>query len=526
MMGKADRRISFSDYWLTDKIPQNSYWNKLREWGLEHIDENVFQSLYSYYGRTSVPPIYTFLAMLIQMEKGYSDLEMEGETTFDDRIKYAITAPRDFEGIDAVTLCDHRKRLFNSKIGNEIFINIINEAKESGLFDEDNLNVIDSFMVWGKSAKQDTYTMIYNAIKMVLKFTSFYGFNKDAEKQLKRNDYNSKRKKPEIDWTNKNEKIKLLDELVKDALSLIEYIKTVEKENGLETDIINAYTLLEKVATQDVEKDDNGNFKMIQGTAKDRIISINDSEMRHGHKTTSKQQDGYKAEIITGGKNGEFIIALDVFPANKPDGTKMDELLDESKENGIEVETLYGDSAYANLDIIEEREKEGMDFFVKIPKASNKKGFFTKDEFIIDVDEGTVKCPGGNIEKIDKQKTEDRKPSTVSFGSKCKECSMRNQCTEAKNGRQITIHKSEGKLQKERKRQSEDEFKNEYVRRANGERDVSELTKHGGRKSKHIGQKPTKQQLIIVAINNNIKKLMGNIFKNLKTFPQAEYALK
>jgi hypothetical protein len=42
--------------------------------------------------------------------KGYSDKEFEEESTFDDRIKYAITAPRDFEGIDAVTLHDHRAR--------------------------------------------------------------------------------------------------------------------------------------------------------------------------------------------------------------------------------------------------------------------------------------------------------------------------------------------------------------------------------------------------------------------------------
>ena len=523
MMGKADRRISFSDWWLKGRIPKNSYWNKLRKWGLEHIEENIFQPLYSYYGRTSIPPIYTFLAMLIQMEKGYSDVEMEGETRFDDRIKYAITAPRDFEGIDAVTLCDHRKRLFDSKIGSKIFIDIISEAKESGLFDDDNLNVIDSFMVWGKSAKQDTYTMIYNAIKMVLKFTSFYGMRKDAESQLKRDDYSSNRKKPEIDWTAKEEKVKLLDELVKDALVLVEYIKSINKEKGLETDIINACNLLEQVAIQDVEKDDNGNFKMTQGTAKDRIISTNDSEMRHGHKTTSKQQDGYKAEIITGGESGEFVTALDVYPANKPDGTKMEELIDESKENGIEVETLYGDSAYADLDMIEELEKEGMEFFIKVSKASNRDGFFTKDDFEINMEEGTVTCPAGQVEKINEKKMKTRKTTTVGFSSKCCNCPLRSKCTKSKSGRQITIHKNERKLQKEKVRQATETFKKEYARRSNGERTISELTKHGGRKSKHVGLEKTKQQLIIAAINNNIKKLMGNIFRKQEIFPRVKY---
>jgi hypothetical protein len=57
-------------------------------------------------------------------------------------------------------------------------------------------------------------------------------------------------------------------------------------------------------------------------------------QMRHGHKTSSKIQDGYKTEIITGGKNGELVVALDTMPANTADGTKMGELLDKADETG------------------------------------------------------------------------------------------------------------------------------------------------------------------------------------------------
>lgn len=100
MLGKADRQISFSDFWLKGKIPENSYWHKMRKWAIENLNDEMFQPLFSYYGRASVSPVYTFTAMLIQLEKGYSDREIEEETRFDDRVKYAITAPRDFDGID------------------------------------------------------------------------------------------------------------------------------------------------------------------------------------------------------------------------------------------------------------------------------------------------------------------------------------------------------------------------------------------------------------------------------------------
>ncbi|NSW90298.1 MAG: transposase [Firmicutes bacterium] len=122
MMGRVEKQITFSDYWLEGKIPENSYWHKMRKWVLENLDEKIFQPLFSYYGRPSVSPVYTFAGMLVQLEKGYSDREFEGESRFDERVKYAITAPRDFDGIDANTLSEHRKRYFNSEIGRKIFI--------------------------------------------------------------------------------------------------------------------------------------------------------------------------------------------------------------------------------------------------------------------------------------------------------------------------------------------------------------------------------------------------------------------
>ncbi|NSW90926.1 MAG: transposase [Firmicutes bacterium] len=110
--------------------------NNSPKWAIENLNEEMFQPLFSYYGRASVSPVYTFTAMLIQLEKGYSDREMEEETRFDDRVKYGITAPRDFDGIDAVTLCDHRKRFFMSDIGRKILLTTINQAKEAGIFEK------------------------------------------------------------------------------------------------------------------------------------------------------------------------------------------------------------------------------------------------------------------------------------------------------------------------------------------------------------------------------------------------------
>ena len=121
-------------------------------------------------------------------------------------------------------------------------------------------------------------------------------------------------------------------------MELVKFVnENAKKENK---DLLETAGMLEKIVNQDIYLDGDGTYKIIDGTAKDRIISTIDPEMRHGHKTSSKIQDGYKTEIITGGKNGELVIVLDTMPANNTDGTKMGELLDKADENGFHVDKL------------------------------------------------------------------------------------------------------------------------------------------------------------------------------------------
>lgn len=509
VMSKRNKQTSFADNWLEGRIPENDFHNQLRQWALFNLDEDDFQPLFSDYGRPSVPPIHTFLGMLVQLEHGLSDREFEMESQFDDRVKYGILANRNFEGIDAVTLCDHRRRFFDSDIGLKILAKTIKSAKEEGLFSEESLHVIDSFMIWGAAAKQDTYTLIYQGIKMVLRFARFYELK--AKNVLKRKDYEKDLDKPDIDWEDQKEKNILLENLVKDALNLVDFIRDQYSEKSLPEDLANTCDLLEKVATQDVNIDDDGNVEMKQGTAKERVISINDPEMRHGRKTTSQKNDGYKAEIITGGINGRIVTAIDVEPANSPDGKLLSELVKQSKENGHAIDELIGDSAYTDWEEIEKQEeKNNIDFCVKVRPAVNPHREFTKDDFDINPDTGEVFCPEGHKETFDENKIKKRKKTVIRFSAKvCNNCRLKDKCTGSKEGRTISINPYEDRIQKQKEYQKTEEFKNEYSKRANGERTISFLTRSGGRIGRFIGKAKTRFQLMLTAINNNIKGIMN-----------------
>ena len=106
MLGKRKNYFSFADIGFGRHIPENSFWNKLRQWALEYLDEDMFAELFSSTGRPSISPVYSFLGLLIQLEKGYSDRELKEESRFDDRVKFSLTANSSFDGIDAVTLHD------------------------------------------------------------------------------------------------------------------------------------------------------------------------------------------------------------------------------------------------------------------------------------------------------------------------------------------------------------------------------------------------------------------------------------
>lgn len=514
MMGRTDRQITFSDYWLQGKIKEDSYWHKIRKWALENLDEDIFKPMYSNCGRSSVPPIYTFLGFLVQLEKGYSDREFEEASMFDDRVKYAITAPRDFNGIDAVTLHDHRARMFNSDTGIKIFIQVLDKMEKEGMFSKENLHVIDSFMVWGASARQDTYTMIYQGIKMLLRLNKLGNISTEGV-VFNRNDYDKDQRKPEVNWDDEKDKEMQLDGLVRDAISLVTYIRKMTK--GEDTDLLAACNLLERIATQDVEKDKNGVYKIVKGTAKDRIISVHDPEMRHGHKTSSKIQDGYKAEIITGGIKGEVVLGVIVDSANVVDGTHMPDLIDKIEANGFHIDKLYGDTAYSNFEEIEKKQKTGMEFCVKVRGAVSKNGLFSKEDFKIDLENGTVTCPNNQMVEFDKERIKNREKTIISFNNACTECPLRAQCTNAKKGsRQVTIHPYEDKLQQQREYQKTQEFKDDYSKRSNGERAISNITRHGGREARYIGKKKTEWQLIMVGLNHNVKKFMGHILAKVK----------
>ena len=58
--------------------------------------------------------------------------------------------------------------------------------------------------------------------------------------------------------------------------------------------IVEASELLGRLLLQDVERADDV-VSLKRGVSRDRMVSVHDPDMRHGHKSSSRRFDGHKA---------------------------------------------------------------------------------------------------------------------------------------------------------------------------------------------------------------------------------------
>ena len=116
----------------------------------------------------------------------------------------------------------------------------------------------------------------------------------------------------------------------------------------------------------------------------------------------------------------------------------------------------------------------------------NARGY-SKDQFRIDPQAGTVTCPARHTVPIRPQ----RRGGQARFGDLCRSCPLRAACTTARGGRVISIHPQEAALQQAKARQRDPAWQQAYrTYRPIVERKISHFTRRpwGGRKARCRGQ--------------------------------------
>lgn len=520
MMGRQRRQVSFKDIQVwADRpvVPLDSFYGQMAAFGEKLITEESFAKLYAERGRPSVPPALLSKVLLLMFHDNVTDREAEERARYDLRWKAALGLGIDEVGFDATSLCRFRARLLLHQKEGTTFEETVKTARNLGLLSEEVAEVVDSTLVLGAGAVQDTYTLLRSAMRQMLKTLHKRADAPKLSELLKRKDYGEEGK-PDIDWNDPAARQALLNEFVQDA-------RTVLRETGnLELDSAEsaARELLAAVTEQDIEEQPDGTVGIKQGVAKDRVISTSDPEMRHGHKSSKGRFDGHKAHIMEDPQS-EIITAVAATAGNVPDAEPLPELLDQQTEMGIKVTEVKGDTAYGSGDTRADLATREIRLVAPVPPEP-KGEFLPKSAFEIDLEAQTCRCPAGHVVKMTGIRKKD-KAGSFHFGEFCQGCPLRPKCTKGKRGRSVTVHRHEALLQKGRAEQKTEAFKAEYRQRPIVERKIAELTHHGIHQARYRGKAKVRLQLAWTAAMVNLKRIFTTMAGGTAPKKQSQTAL-
>lgn len=473
-------------------VAEGSVYAFLADHRAELFPDDMFADLFpSGRGRPSVPADVMASAMILKELEGLSDREAADALRCDIRWKVATGLALDDGGVHFTVFTYWRQRLAGSERPDRIRETVTEVVEATGVLAGKRRRVLDSTLLDDAVATQDTVTQLVAQIRRVGRMIP-----EARVVAVSAHDYD-RAGKPVCAWDDPEAKTALVTALVNDALGIIAALRGVD----LDDDQADAVGLLALVAGQDVEPGDTeGTWRIAEGTVADRVISTVDPDARHMHKSTSQYRDGYKAHVAVEPETG-IITASALTAANAADGpTGLELIVDE--EPGLQV---LADSAYGSGETRAELRKKGHEQAIK-PMPLRRpaiEGGFTRDDFKVDHQAGTVTCPQGHVATIAPK-------GSATFGKRCQGCPLRTRCTTAKDGRVLHISAHDSELVEARRAWTAGEFTDDYRQhRPMVERSISWLVGKHHRRVRYRRAEANQAQLALRVAAINLRRLVN-----------------
>jgi IS5 family transposase len=452
--------------------------------------EVMFADLFpSTRGRPSIPGEVIATVMVLQSLRGLSDREAARELRTNIAWKVAAGLSLTDEGFDPTVLVYWRNRLRASGRPERIFDAVREVVAETGVLAGRTARVLDSTVLDDAVLRQDTVMQLAAQLRKVARLIPRVAGLALSGPSTETSG------KPICDWDDPADVERLVSRLVNTAVDVVEAAEARE----LSDEQRDAIGLLWLLCGQDVEPGERpGMWRIAQGTARDRRVSVHDPDARHVHKTTHDYRDGYKAHVAVEPETG-IITAATLTAGNVPDAQAAPELLAEEHD----AREVFGDSAYGTGELREQLAAAGHVAVIKPPVLRPAiPGGFNVDDFDIDTHAGTVTCPAGHTVTI-------RASGTASFARHCHRCPLRRRCTNARAGRVIKLHPDHDRLRDARRQAEDPDFWTAYTTvRPMGERSISWLVADGCRKVRYRRLERNRHWLALRCAALNLKRLI------------------
>lgn len=295
---------------------------------------------------------------------------------------------------------------------------------------------IDSRPLAGGGRVEDTINLLGHAARSIVRFVSILT-DLEPEEICKKSGIPlllapSIKAGLDIDWSDPKQKAMAVETVERQVSSLERWVER-HIDDVVHEPLQPYIEALAQVREQDLETNETGARQIRQGVAKDRRISVEDSEMRHGRKSKSKRFDGYK-EHIARDLDSPAIVACAVTPANQPEEEGAVPIGKDIDRQQLQIIEMHIDRAYVNSPLVDDVAADGGKVFAKPwGRHAHKPGMFTKGDFKLDLRRETITCPAGQVEYIEPGATVEFDPEV------CGPCELREQCTQAASGRGRTV---------------------------------------------------------------------------------------
>ena len=362
----------------------------------------VYEELVSKYssnnGRRAECPIRLFKYLLLKVIYDLSDVDIVQHSRYDMSYKYFLGMVPEEDVIDPSTLTKFRKlRLKDVELLDMLIGKTVSIAIDKGIIKSNSI-IVDATH---SGSRSNPYSPI-QALKL-------------RSKQLRKVLYDTQ-------------------EGIKDILP------AKNTDDNLEHELAYTQSLLDKVSEDKILihipkiQERLNLLKETLEDIQDHYTTSKDKDARVGHKTRDDHFFGYKSHIAMTPER--IITAATVTSGERGDGPQLPELVEKSRQNGIEVDTVIGDTAYSGDSNLKQAQEEGYRIVAKVNPAISQ-GFRSESEqWEYNKDAGMYICPAGHmaIRKAKQGKKNHLWNQTLTYYfdvEKCKTCALREGCYKA-----------------------------------------------------------------------------------------------
>lgn len=408
----------------------------------EFFDDDFQEELCAMYrdsgaGRQPKAPAMLAMVVVLQAYMQVSDAEAVEMTVMDLRWQLVLdclgaTDPLFSQG----TLQQFRERLIAHDLDRRLFERTIELAEKTGAFDPKALQhlrlAVDSAPFEGAGRVEDTINLLAHAARNAMSHCLFWLDLRMSELAMKLGvrllTGSSVKAALDIDWSDQQARAAAVERVVEEVEQVVSFVKE-HKLDAKDPGLARTLDTIARIREQDLEPEPPARIR--RGVAKDRQISVEDPEMRHGRKSSSRRFDGCKRHLGIDLDSG-FILYCGVGPANAPDFEVMEDVRETMEENYWKLGELHIDRGYLPAGFVGELYDDGAELLCR-PWMGNRKGLFSKRDFAFDLENQTVTCPAGQTVRWEPGATARFDADT------CDTCALRSKCTKAAPGKGRTL---------------------------------------------------------------------------------------